>query len=93
MANNTWFCIDCRVPMQWRDGYQKCPICGAEVWYPDGDDRPQLSNTPEGPTTISRSYVPGTKAPGGGDPVGCTKKEKMHKPSCQQEYSRLFKQV
>lgn len=92
MSSNTWFCIDCRVPMQTRDGFQKCPICGAEVWFPEGDDR-ALPMSYAQTTPVSRSYVPGTCAPGGSDPVGCTKKEKMHKPSCQQEYSRLFKQV
>lgn len=99
MRNKTWFCIDCRVPMVWRPGgFQKCPICDVEVWYPAGDKRPKEAaieqlNAKMAPECLSRAYIPGACGPGGSDPTGRTKTEKMNKPSCQQEYNRLFKQV
>lgn len=95
-----WMCMDCRVDMIWQDGYQKCPECGVELWYRDGDNRPEKARKigavlgkKAGPEYLSRSYVPGTCEPGGSDPTGKTKKEKMNHPSVQQEYNRLFKQT
>lgn len=97
--SNGWFCIDCRVAMAWHeDGYQKCPVCGIEVWYPDGDKRPQeaavqLLNGRRGNEYLSRAQVPGTGEPGGSDPVGKSKTEKMKAPSCLRIYQQLYKET
>ena len=93
-----WMCADCRVVMVWKeDGYQKCPQCGVEVWYPDDDKRPQqavtLLHERKGNEYVSRALVPGAVSPGGGDQTGVSKSEKMRSKSCQQIYNQLFKQT
>ena len=95
-----WMCADCRVVMVWQpDGYQKCPQCGVEVWYPDDDKRPkeaakvQLLHKRKGNEYLSRAHVPGTGCPGGSDPVGSAKKEKMQGKTTQTLYNQLFKQT
>lgn len=98
--SNDWFCIDCRMPMVWHpDGFQKCPQCGVEVWYPDDDKRPkeaakvQLLQERKGNEYLSRAHVPGTGEPGGSDPVGKAKAERMSAPSCLRIYGQLFKET
>ena len=93
-----WMCADCRCVMVWQpDGYQKCPQCGVEVWYPDDDKRPaeaaKLLHERKPNEYLSRAHVPGTGGPGGSDPVGCTKKEKMQGKTTQTLYNQLFKQT
>lgn len=78
-----WFCLDCRIPMKWKDlCFWKCPQCGIEVWPPDPtiiERQKKAENYNSG--MVSRSWIPGTEAPGGGGVSG-KKHKKPVKRSC-----------
>lgn len=59
-----WFCEECRVAMEYHDGYYKCPICGAEAWpwgeahYKQDEVRAELGVKMHGHWFCQRCRVP-----------------------------------
>lgn len=87
--------------MQVRNGYLKCPVCGAETW-PDMDGnrvdaiararKKEEAERKANCSYVSLSLPDGVKVVGGTDPSGASP-DMGKKPSAQQLYQRLFKQT
>ena len=72
-----WFCLDCRVTMKWQDrAFWKCPVCGVEVWPPEPEEIERRKRD-DVAGMVSRSWVPGAEAKGGGGPSGKKHKKPM----------------
>ena len=69
------------IAMQLKEGFFKCLECGAETHVNDNGDDAFIRNWQQQRQYISRSFQPGTSAPGGNDPVGKPKTEKMKSKS------------
>lgn len=75
------------------DGYQSCPECGAELWYPEPVTRDELGLTPLQTRGQQREYISrspvGTIAPGGSK-SGRRKKPASKKDSLQKLNDKLY---
>ena len=82
-----WFCLDCRVGMKWTDRmFWKCPECGTEVWpeEPEAIERGKKQAAADNPGAdnsgmVSRAWIPGTEAKGGGGATGKSRKKPLRK--------------
>ena len=77
-----WFCLDCRVGMKWIDRmFWKCPECGTEVWpeEPEVVERERKQAAADNSGMVSRAWIPGTEAKGGGGGSGKSRKKPLRK--------------